>query len=65
VALVAVRVLQLVVPIHMTLLTLHRHVSTREGEVRRTVIERRIGPVCRRVTLHAIMIEVARDMIRA
>ena len=63
-ALVAIRVVQLVVATGMAGLTLRCNVSTRQREQCCIVIECRIGPICSRVTLSAVMIEIAGDMVR-
>ena len=47
VALIAVRVHKLIVPVHVTCLTLHSDVSPRQREARCTVIKRGTGPIRR------------------
>ncbi len=62
--LVAVGVNKLIVTIHVTRLTLDRNVSAGQREPCCAVIERCTRPVRRRVTLGAIMTEVACYMVR-
>ena len=62
-ALITIRVGNLVVSIHVTIRTRGRDVLTREWKRRRCVIERGGLPDGRAVTLRAIVIELPGDMI--
>jgi hypothetical protein len=64
VTLVAIRVVQLVVPVDMARLARCRNVGTRQREKRCTVIKRRWLPDRCTVTLRAIVTEVARHVVR-
>ena len=63
-ALIAIGVHQLVVPVGVACRALHGNMRTCQREARSTMIERRRVPVGRRMTLRAIMVEVTRDMVR-
>jgi hypothetical protein len=63
-ALIAISVRELVIPVHMTRLTLGCHVRSRERECCCAMIERRRHPGRRPVARLAIMAEVACDMVR-
>jgi hypothetical protein len=54
----------LILIVHMALTARRRNVSTREREPRASMTEGRWQPRCRGVTRQAIMVEVARNVIR-
>jgi hypothetical protein len=64
VALIAIRVMQLVVPVYVTRLARCCNVSTCQREKRRVMIECCTAPVGCRVALRAIVAEVPRYVVR-
>jgi len=63
VTLVAVRIMQLIIAIHMAIDAGRRHMSTRQSKRRGRVIERRGLPHRCAVTLCAVMTEIVRHVI--
>lgn len=63
-ALVTIRVLQLIVAIYVTCLAGNCLVCTCQREVRGAMIKGATSPACRRVTLFAVVTEIARNMVR-
>jgi hypothetical protein len=62
-ALIAVSIHQLIVPINVAGLALHGHMRTSKREAGGTVVECRTRPVGGRMTLRTIMTEVTRDVV--